>query len=1672
KRRAPDEEPAPKHKLAGLSNKPKTPTKRALAPTADTHAKAATGQAPAPEAAPAPALPAKPRDPHKRAHVGRVQKCRKVEKGKSAPAQQGTGSQKTITAYFHGGKAAAAAPAQAKEGTVRQTTISSYFKTANRNTAAQQRQAALTKALKEKHMPLPTGGPPQASPGCPSENDKPERKPTGPATPPPPMPPSNGLKCIVKNVMGGTTVERDMEDVRRKHRPAIMIYTELKLTSRQKAGNYLQRLFQRSYTIEYSFGPAAARPPGDKSRQREGTAGVAICVSKKHATPQTLECLTPPGLQGYVAHIRLASPQGRPLEVVGVYLPGDDKAKQTLIYDYTSAAAERCKKEGTTLLVGGDFNASLFPEDRSSGQTRKADKKYQQFVSETHLCPLTGWEANRQHTYWQKRASPSASSRIDDLLVCLETLPTPMKAQDWQPCTHDILIDGDGGDHDTLMVEAPCHILGYSPPPTQNSPPMEPRRRLTPTEDEKRRLASALATSADLDSLTQTLGNAASQWRQASEQALASTLATLECEDQYPQALAAALEENEVPLDTADRLAAQLQDCLAHVHKTALETCTTTTVSGTHTLDKQGPYLSRSQRKKYEAIMHKTRLLHLARRIAQDQAADQDTEKTLDILRSRLQAAVASASASPARALSGCPTRLVDETLDSIQSTMNASDKQGQEHTPHITLLAAIDEAHHALTLAKNLERRQSNKARYKKAQAAFNSLLAKNPKEGHRRIFGQGLPAGTQPLESLRHPTTKAITNDPKEKLEILHWLHQSTAKSVQPKTGTYQFNGIEEYYPHDKPLNHQVNDSYQLQSRAQRRKGDNMLHQIQNYNMFRECVSHLANRKATGWDEIPNELIRCLPEPLLRSIHSMFVTMWIMGRTPTAWKMSDTVLLYKKGDPTDAKNYRPVGLLLTIYKLWTTIITMVLVNYAEQHGCLSTSQEGFRRQRSTMRQIHIVMNALEDAAMMRQDVYLLFVDFSSAFNTINHDQLLQTMCDLGFTHDAVRVIRDLYTGAQTRIKTPFGTSDPIDFERGTIQGDSLSPFLFLICIEPLLRWLHVGGRGYKHGCIVDERERLRTAATNPAFADDLAILTNNLRDLCTQADKISKYLEWSGLQINPSKCAVTGMLHADPGQSPLSNKTVRMLLDRLATSCIQTLIAYSLPTGAYTSQDIARLDSLVASCAKRAMHLPSWVPNAMIHEDRDKAGVGVTSMLTDYVQGSAAALTRVLQQHGLPVPDNRIARRHKVALNRLSLLLNATPITQPSPHTHTCDKDLPFERRVVKASSLFCDTSLQTYPAGAPYKNGQTTLDAHIIQATSPTGAPDPPSDQASDAVPSASTLPNPLPRRRTQRPQRKATHAPLREVPVLTLKGRRETYKKAENGDGFMYMDRVHRWARLHSKHNLITEFYEREPIDQIVYQVTKGGAHKKPRTAAATYYGVRWADSVVMPHHLPHFADWNYHPKSTQRCPSKLYGQAGRKLLLLVGWKESEEPSTDLPPLLIDQFKTRQAQLGAPPPPPPPRDAALPPLERQGVVDNPPFAWPTAWQAQEVLNRITLSTDPVHPDKDIAPTGEYTFRVERYPAHAETSPLEGRAHVYDRAGHWLGKITLEQLINLRTRFERTHQRDPKLFAKLNCACDRQGFATELALLLQRWQASAKSLSEAALRQQHGTAHPRIV
>jgi hypothetical protein len=76
--------------------------------------------------------------------------------------------------------------------------------------------------------------------------------------------------------------------------------------------------------------------------------------------------------------------------------------------------------------------------------------------------------------------------------------------------------------------------------------------------------------------------------------------------------------------------------------------------------------------------------------------------------------------------------------------------------------------------------------------------------------------------------------------------------------------------------------------------------------------------------------------------------------------------------------------------------------------------------------------------------------------------------MYDFGFPTDAIDAVRNFHENATPQVKLPSGfCTGQIPVERGTIQGDTLSPFLFLLYMETPLQWLHVGGRGYVHTCI-----------------------------------------------------------------------------------------------------------------------------------------------------------------------------------------------------------------------------------------------------------------------------------------------------------------------------------------------------------------------------------------------------------------------------------------------------------------------------------------------------------------------------------------------------------------------------------------------------------------------------
>ena len=105
---------------------------------------------------------------------------------------------------------------------------------------------------------------------------------------------------------------------------------------------------------------------------------------------------------------------------------------------------------------------------------------------------------------------------------------------------------------------------------------------------------------------------------------------------------------------------------------------------------------------------------------------------------------------------------------------------------------------------------------------------------------------------------------------------------------------------------------------------------------NIFNECLRNLGKNKLPGPDGIINELLQVIPDDLKHALHNLYIIMWIAEETPTCMKNSNTILLYKKSDPLVVSNYRPIGLLNTTCKLWTSMISIIM------HESSSSSSKG----------------------------------------------------------------------------------------------------------------------------------------------------------------------------------------------------------------------------------------------------------------------------------------------------------------------------------------------------------------------------------------------------------------------------------------------------------------------------------------------------------------------------------------------------------------------------------------------------------------------------------------------------------------------------------------------------------------------------------------------------------
>jgi len=275
-----------------------------------------------------------------------------------------------------------------------------------------------------------------------------------------------------------------------------------------------------------------------------------------------------------------------------------------------------------------------------------------------------------------------------------------------------------------------------------------------------------------------------------------------------------------------------------------------------------------------------------------------------------------------------------------------------------------------------------------------------------------------------------------------------------------------------------------------------------INEQQVYKALVS-LDTSKAAGIDAINPSILKHCATPLTQPLCHLFCYCLTACDIPSEWRIHCITPIFKSGDRSNAANYRPISLLCVVSKILERLIYNYLVTFLT--NSFSNQQFGFLAGRSALQQLLLFTNNLLEAKTNSQDIDVLYFDYSKAFDSVPHNELLYKLWKYGITGDLWQWFRAYLSSRMQCVKINQQLSGLLPVVSGVPQGSILGPILFVLYVNDLPHSLSV--------------------ATPYLFADDTKCMhtINNSLDssmLQTDVDNLTNYSESWHLKFNVSKC------------------------------------------------------------------------------------------------------------------------------------------------------------------------------------------------------------------------------------------------------------------------------------------------------------------------------------------------------------------------------------------------------------------------------------------------------------------------------------------------------------------------------------------------------------------------
>ena len=271
--------------------------------------------------------------------------------------------------------------------------------------------------------------------------------------------------------------------------------------------------------------------------------------------------------------------------------------------------------------------------------------------------------------------------------------------------------------------------------------------------------------------------------------------------------------------------------------------------------------------------------------------------------------------------------------------------------------------------------------------------------------------------------------------------------------------------------------------------------------------CLKDMSKNKAPGPDQITSDVYKLGGEQIIKCLTECFNNILETKKIPPSWNEAKIIILYKKGDPDDIKNYRPISLLAHSYKLFTRLLQKRMEEVLDRNQ--PREQAGFRKHFSTTDHIYTLNQVIEKCNEFNLPLCVGYIDYEKAFDSVEHFAIFEALRKINVKEDYVQILENIYDKATARIHIDGMESEPFPIKRGVRQGDPISPKLFTSAIEEIFKKAELSS-----GIEIDGE-----TLTDLRFADDVALLTKTPQQMESQMNTLNNISKTVGLKMHKGK-------------------------------------------------------------------------------------------------------------------------------------------------------------------------------------------------------------------------------------------------------------------------------------------------------------------------------------------------------------------------------------------------------------------------------------------------------------------------------------------------------------------------------------------------------------------------